>query len=178
ARSGTPSRRCASGRRSTSRSRWPASGSTRCSTRRSRRCRRAKARPGRVAPTRARVLISGERGTGKELVARAIHALSTRRDKAFVQMNCAAVPAELVESEMFGHVKGAFTGAVADRRGLFETANAGTLFLDEIGDMGLVVQAKLLRVLQEGELTPVGSSKSRSVDVRVLAATSKNLLEE
>jgi two-component system nitrogen regulation response regulator NtrX len=131
-----------------------------------------------VAPTRARVLISGERGSGKELVARAIHALSSRREKPFVQMNCAAVPAELVESEMFGHVKGAFTGAVADRRGLFETANSGTLFLDEIGDMGLVVQAKLLRVLQEGELTPVGSSKSRSVDVRVLAATSKNLLEE
>jgi len=131
-----------------------------------------------VAPTRARVLISGERGTGKELVARAIHALSPRREKAFVQMNCAAVPAELVESEMFGHVKGAFTGAVSDRRGMFETADSGTLFLDEIGDMGLVMQAKLLRVLQEGQLTPVGSSKSRSVDVRVLAATSKNLLEE
>ena len=131
-----------------------------------------------VAPTRARVLISGERGTGKELVARAIHALSPRREKAFVQMNCAAVPAELVESEMFGHVKGAFTGAVSDRRGTFETADGGTLFLDEIGDMGLVMQAKLLRVLQEGELTPVGSSKSRSVDVRVLAATSKNLVEE
>jgi two-component system nitrogen regulation response regulator NtrX len=131
-----------------------------------------------VSPTRARVLISGERGTGKELVARAIHALSPRRDKAFVQMNCAAVPAELVESEMFGHVKGAFTGAVSDRRGTFETADGGTLFLDEIGDMGLVMQAKLLRVLQEGQLTPVGSSKSRSVDVRVLAATSKNLLEE
>jgi two-component system nitrogen regulation response regulator NtrX len=131
-----------------------------------------------VAPTRARVLISGERGTGKELVARAVHALSPRRDAAFVQMNCAAVPAELVESEMFGHVKGAFTGAVSDRRGTFETADGGTLFLDEIGDMGLVTQAKLLRVLQEGELTPVGSSKPRSVDVRVLAATSKNLLEE
>ena len=131
-----------------------------------------------VAPTRARVLISGERGTGKELVARAIHALSPRRDKPFVQMNCAAVPAELVESEMFGHVKGAFTGAVADRRGTFETADGGTLFLDEIGDMGIVMQAKLLRVLQEGQLTPVGSSKLRAVDVRVLAATSKNLLEE
>jgi two-component system nitrogen regulation response regulator NtrX len=131
-----------------------------------------------VAPTRARVLISGERGTGKELVARAIHALSPRRDRAFLQMNCAAVPSELVESEMFGHVKGAFTGAVADRRGTFEAADGGTLFLDEIGDMGVVTQAKLLRVLQEGVLTPVGSSKSRSVDVRVLAATSKNLLEE
>ena len=131
-----------------------------------------------VSPTRARVLISGERGTGKELVARAIHALSPRRDKPFVQMNCAAVPAELVESEMFGHVKGAFTGAVVDRRGTFETADGGTLFLDEIGDMGIVMQAKLLRVLQEGQLTPVGSSKMRAVDVRVLAATSKNLLEE
>src|SRR5512143_1558640 len=131
-----------------------------------------------VAPTRARVLISGERGTGKELVARAIHALSPRRDRAFVQMNCAAVPADLIESEMFGHVKGAFTGAVADRRGTFESASTGTLFLDEIGDMSLVMQAKLLRVLQEGEITPVGSSRSRPIDVRILAATSKNLLEE
>jgi two-component system nitrogen regulation response regulator NtrX len=131
-----------------------------------------------VAPTRARVLISGERGTGKELVARAIHALSPRRERPFVQLNCAAVPAELIESEMFGHVKGAFTGAVADRRGTFETASGGTLFLDEIGDMSVVMQAKLLRVLQEGEVTPVGSSKSRAVDVRILAATSKNLLEE
>ena len=131
-----------------------------------------------VAPTRARVMISGERGTGKELVARAIHALSPRRDRPFLQMNCAAVPAELIESEMFGHVKGAFTGAVADRRGTFESADGGTLFLDEIGDMSLVMQAKLLRVLQEGEVTPVGSSRSRAVDVRILAATSKNLLEE
>jgi len=131
-----------------------------------------------VAPTRARVMISGERGTGKELVARAIHALSPRRDRPFVQLNCAAVPAELIESEMFGHVKGAFTGAVADRRGTFESADAGTLFLDEVGDMSLVMQAKLLRVLQEGEVTPIGSARSRSVDVRILTATSKNLLEE
>ncbi len=131
-----------------------------------------------VAPTRARVVISGERGTGKELVARAIHALSPRRDRAFVQLNCAAVPADLIESEMFGHVKGAFTGAVTDRRGTFESADGGTLLLDEIGDMSLVMQAKLLRVLQEGEVTPIGSSRSRSVDVRILTATSKNLLEE
>ncbi len=131
-----------------------------------------------VAPSRARVVISGERGSGKELVARAIHALSQRRDKPFIQLNCAAVPADLIESEMFGHVKGAFTGAVADRKGTFETADTGTLFLDEIGDMSLVMQGKLLRTLQEGEVTPVGSSKTRSVDVRILAATSKNLLEE
>jgi two-component system nitrogen regulation response regulator NtrX len=131
-----------------------------------------------VAPTRARVLISGERGTGKELVARAIHALSPRLDRPFVQLNCAAVPAELIESEMFGHLKGAFTGAVSERRGTFETASTGTLFLDEIGDMSLVMQAKLLRVLQEGEITPLGSSRSRPVDVRILAATSKNLLDE
>ena len=131
-----------------------------------------------VAPTRARVVISGERGTGKELVAKAIHALSPRRAKPFVQLNCAAVPAELIESEMFGHVKGAFTGAVADRRGTFESADGGTLFLDEIGDMSPAMQVKLLRTLQEGEVTPVGSSKSRSVDVRILAATSKNLGDE
>jgi two-component system nitrogen regulation response regulator NtrX len=131
-----------------------------------------------AAPTKCRVFISGESGTGKELIARAIHALSRRRDRAFIQLNCAAIPTELIESEMFGHVKGAFTGAVVDRKGKFESADAGTLFLDEIGDMSLMTQAKLLRVLQEGEVTPVGSTASRAVDVRIVAATAKNLLEE
>ena len=131
-----------------------------------------------AAPTKCRVFISGESGTGKELIARAIHALSPRRDRPFVELNCAAVPAELIESEMFGHVRGAFTGAVADRKGRFESANGGTLFLDEIGDMSLVMQGKLLRVLQEGVITPVGGSEGRTVDVRILSATSKNVPEE
>ncbi|HET7747040.1 MAG TPA: sigma-54 dependent transcriptional regulator [Vicinamibacteria bacterium] len=131
-----------------------------------------------ASPTKCRVFISGESGTGKELIARAIHALSPRRDRPFVATNCAAIPSELIESEMFGHVKGAFTGATADRKGKFEVAHGGTLFLDEIGDMSLMTQAKLLRALQEGVVTPVGSTELRSVDVRILSATSKNLLEE
>ena len=131
-----------------------------------------------ASPTRCRVLISGESGTGKELIARAIHALSPRRERPFVETNCAAIPSELIESEMFGHMKGSFTGATGDRKGKFEAATGGTLFLDEIGDMSLVTQAKLLRVLQEGVVTPVGSSEPRKVDVRILSATSKNLPEE
>jgi len=131
-----------------------------------------------AAPTKCRVFISGESGTGKELIAHAIHARSPRRDRPFIELNCAAIPGELIESEMFGHVKGSFTGALADRKGRFEAANAGTLFLDEIGDMSLMTQAKLLRVLQEGIVTPVGSAEGRPVDVRILCATSKNLQDE
>jgi two-component system nitrogen regulation response regulator NtrX len=131
-----------------------------------------------AAPTKCRVLIAGESGTGKELIAGAIHALSPRRDRPFIELNCAAIPSELIESEMFGHVKGAFTGAVGDRKGKFEAATTGTLFLDELGDMSLTTQAKLLRVLQEGIVTPVGSAEPRPVDVRIVSATSKNLQEE
>ena len=131
-----------------------------------------------AAPTKCRVFIAGESGTGKELIAGAVHALSPRRDRAFIELNCAAIPSELIESEMFGHVKGAFTGAVSDRKGKFEAATTGTLFLDEVGDMSLITQAKLLRVLQEGIVTPVGSSEPRAVDVRIVSATSKNLPEE
>ncbi len=131
-----------------------------------------------AAPTRCRVLVTGESGTGKELIARAIHAHSPRRDKAFVELNCAAIPSELIEAELFGHLKGAFTGAVASRKGKFESAHGGTLFLDEIGDMSLATQAKLLRVLQDGIVTPVGAVEGRTVDVRILSATSKDLVSE
>jgi two-component system nitrogen regulation response regulator NtrX len=132
----------------------------------------------KVATTPARVLISGENGTGKELVARAIHRLSPRASRPFVEVNCAAIPSELIESELFGHIRGSFTGAVADRAGKFEQADKGTLFLDEIGDMSLAAQAKVLRVLQDGEVTRIGGSKAHRVDVRVLAATNKTLEEE
>ncbi|MBX3133469.1 MAG: sigma-54-dependent Fis family transcriptional regulator [Gemmatimonadaceae bacterium] len=132
----------------------------------------------RVAPTPARVLITGENGTGKELVARALHVQSPRAKKPFIEVNCAAIPSELIESELFGHMKGSFTGAVQDRAGKFEQADGGTLFLDEIGDMSMAAQAKVLRVLQEGEVTRIGGSKVSKVDVRVLAATNKQLEEE
>jgi two-component system, NtrC family, nitrogen regulation response regulator NtrX len=131
-----------------------------------------------AAPTNGRVLIFGENGTGKELVARSIHALSHRRAGPFVEVNCAAIPEELIESELFGHVKGAFTGAVSDRRGKFEVADGGTLFLDEIGDMSLKTQAKVLRALQEQVVEPVGGTSSVKVDVRILAATNKDLSAE
>ena len=132
----------------------------------------------RVAPTDGRVLILGESGTGKELVARAIHDGSKRAGKAFVKVNCAAIPKELVESVLFGHVKGAFTGALRDKNGTFKEADGGTLLLDEIGDLSLEAQAKVLRVLQEGEFEPVGASKTEKVDVRVVAATHRDLKSE
>jgi two-component system nitrogen regulation response regulator NtrX len=131
-----------------------------------------------AAPTNGRVLIYGENGTGKELVARSVHALSRRRSGPFIEVNCAAIPEELIESELFGHVKGAFTGAVTERRGKFELADGGTLFLDEIGDMSLKTQAKVLRALQEQVVEPVGGATSVRVDVRVLAATNKDLTNE
>jgi two-component system, NtrC family, nitrogen regulation response regulator NtrX len=129
----------------------------------------------KVAPTKASVLITGESGTGKELIARALHRLSPRSDRSFVKVNCAAIPRELIESELFGHEKGAFTGAMVRRRGLFEQAHGGTLFLDEIGDMDVVAQAKVLRAVQSGEISRVGSEHVIHVDVRVLAATNKDL---
>jgi two-component system nitrogen regulation response regulator NtrX len=132
----------------------------------------------RIGPADANVLITGENGTGKELVARAVHRQSARAKKPFVEVNCAAIPSELIESELFGHMKGSFTGAVQDRAGKFEQADGGTLFLDEIGDMSLNAQAKVLRVLQDNVVTRIGGSKPIQVDVRVLAATNKNLEEE
>jgi two-component system nitrogen regulation response regulator NtrX len=132
----------------------------------------------RVAPTDVRVLISGENGSGKELVARAIQRMSKRSSKPFVEVNCAAIPSELIESELFGHEKGSFTGATAQRMGKFEQADGGTLFLDEIGDMSLRAQAKVLRALEEGTIERVGGTKLITVDVRVIAATNKNLDEE
>jgi two-component system, NtrC family, nitrogen regulation response regulator NtrX len=132
----------------------------------------------RTAPSEGRVLITGENGTGKELIARALHQHSRRKGGPFVKLNCAAVPHELIESELFGHEKGAFTGAVSVRRGKFELAHEGTLFLDEIGDMPAAMQAKLLRVLQEGELERVGGAETIKVDVRVIAATNKSLEQE
>ncbi len=144
----------------------------------SRSIRRVLERIDRVAPTDARVLITGENGTGKELVARAIHRLSDRKRAPFVEVNCAAIPSELIESALFGHLKGSFTGAVADRAGKFEQADGGTLFLDEIGDMSLAAQAKVLRALEEGVVTRVGGSRPVKVDVRVVAATNKDLPAE
>ena len=132
----------------------------------------------KVAPTEARVLITGANGTGKEVVAHLIHENSSRSKKVMVEVNCAAIPSELIESELFGHTKGSFTSAIKDRAGKFEQADGGTLFLDEIGDMSLSAQAKVLRALQENEITRVGSDKPINVNVRVLAATNKDLREE
>lgn len=132
----------------------------------------------KVAPTDARVLITGSNGTGKELVAHWIHEKSQRSNAPFIEVNCAAIPSELIESELFGHVKGAFTSAVKDRAGKFEAANKGTIFLDEIGDMSLSAQAKVLRALQENKISRVGTDRDIKVDVRVIAATNKNLKKE
>jgi DNA-binding NtrC family response regulator len=132
----------------------------------------------RVAPTEARVLVTGDNGTGKELVARWLHEKSTRAAMPFVEVNCAAIPSELIESELFGHEKGAFTSAIKQRKGKFEQAHGGTLFLDEVGDMSLSAQAKVLRALQEHKITRVGSDRDIDVDVRVITATNKNLKEE
>src|SRR5579864_9535717 len=131
-----------------------------------------------MAPTNGRVLIYGESGAGKELVARAIHAQSPRQEAMFVAVNCAAIPEDLIESELFGHRKGSFPGAVSDKEGNFLKANGGTLFLDEVGDMSLKTQSKVLRTLDEQRFTPVGGDEAISADVRVIAATNKNLEEE
>ena len=132
----------------------------------------------KVAPTEARVLITGDNGTGKELVAHNIHSKSNRSSAPFVEVNCAAIPSELIESELFGHIKGSFTSAIKDRSGKFESANKGTLFLDEVADMSLAAQAKVLRALEENKIQRLGGNKDIIVDVRVIAATNKNLLEE
>ncbi len=132
----------------------------------------------KVAPTDARVLITGDNGAGKELVAKWLHAKSKRAEQSLIEVNCAAIPSELIESELFGHEKGSFTSAIKQRIGKFELANGGTLFLDEVGDMSLNAQAKVLRALQEGKITRVGGDKEINVDVRVIAATNKNLLKE
>ncbi|MBQ5404126.1 MAG: sigma-54-dependent Fis family transcriptional regulator [Bacteroidales bacterium] len=132
----------------------------------------------RVAPTDARVLIQGENGTGKEIVSRWLHEKSNRAGGPFIEVNCAAIPSELIESELFGHEKGAFTSAMKQQKGKFEAANGGTIFLDEIGDMSLAAQAKVLRVLQENKISRVGSDKEIKIDVRVIAATNKNLKDE
>ena len=132
----------------------------------------------KVAPLDTRVLITGENGTGKELVARAIHKKSQRKDKPFIEVNCAAIPNELIESELFGHEKGSFTGAVTQRIGKFELANKGTIFLDEIGDMSHQAQAKVLRAIEDGKIERVGGGKKIDVDVRIIAATNKDLLDE
>ena len=129
----------------------------------------------RVAPTQSTVLIRGESGTGKELIARAIHFNSLRRSKRFVAVDCGALSETVLESEMFGHVKGAFTGAVTSRKGFFEAADGGTLFLDEVGNVSLTVQTRLLRALQEREFKPVGATKTLKTDIRLIAATNKNL---
>ncbi len=139
---------------------------------------RVKEMADKVAPTDARVLITGSNGTGKELVAHRLHEKSSRSAAPFVEVNCAAIPSELIESELFGHEKGSFTSAVKQRKGKFEQANGGTLFLDEIGDMSLSAQAKVLRALQEGRISRVGGDKEINVDVRLIAATNKNLSEE
>ena len=132
----------------------------------------------KVAPSDARVLITGPNGAGKELVAHAIHSQSERNRGPMIEVNCAAIPSELIESELFGHVKGSFTGAIKDKQGKFELANGGTIFLDEIGDMSLMAQSKVLRALQESRVSPVGSDKEIKVDLRVIAATNKNLQKE
>jgi len=131
----------------------------------------------KIAPAQSTVLITGDSGTGKELVAKAIHERSPRKDKPFVAINCSAIPENLLESELFGHMKGSFTGAISDKKGLFEEAQGGTLFLDEIGDLDMNLQAKLLRVLQERTIKPVGANREKPVDVRVVTATHKNLIK-